>query len=61
MSKRILVADDSLTIQKVINITLASYDYDLIECHNETQLYEQLENGPYDLVLLDFNISENKK
>ncbi|HBR17314.1 MAG: hypothetical protein A3G39_07565 [Deltaproteobacteria bacterium RIFCSPLOWO2_12_FULL_43_16] len=30
MSKKILLADDSITIQKVISITFASEDYDLI-------------------------------
>jgi len=30
MPKKILLADDSITIQKVISITFASEDYDLI-------------------------------
>jgi len=57
MNKKVLVADDSLTIQKVISITLANESYDLISCHNEDELLVELVKKP-DLILLDFNLSE---
>ncbi|MFT6068552.1 MAG: CheY-like chemotaxis protein [Bacteriovoracaceae bacterium] len=60
MTHKILVADDSLTVQKVVSITLASYDYELIECKDESQLNEQLIIGGASLLLLDLNLSENK-
>ena len=58
MAEKILVADDSLTIQKVISITLSNSDYDLVECLNEDDLIKKLEIDNFDLVLLDFNLSE---
>ncbi len=60
MTDRVLVADDSLTIQKVVGITLASSGYELVEAHNEAELFEQLNNNEFKLVLLDFNLSENQ-
>ena len=53
MGSRILVADDSLTIQKVIGITLANTGYELIECLNEESLVQKIKNENFDLVLLD--------
>lgn len=60
MKPKILIADDSLTIQKVIKITLANEDYDLIECIDEKDLIESVNSHRPSLVLLDFNLSENK-
>jgi CheY-like chemotaxis protein len=58
MSAKILVVDDSLTIQKVVNITLANTGYDLTSAHDEDELFNKLEKLEYDLILLDFNLSE---
>ena len=55
---KILVADDSLTIQKVIGITLASSGHELVECLNEVDLFRLVQAQAFDLVLLDFNLSE---
>lgn len=60
MSAKILVADDSLTIQKVVGITLAESGYELDQCKSESELYEKVKNNHYDLILLDFNLSESK-
>ena len=43
MTSRVLIADDSLTIQKVIGITLASSGYDLVECLNEADLLKKIQ------------------
>jgi DNA-binding response OmpR family regulator len=60
MSSKILVADDSLTIQKVIGITLANSGYELVECIKEEELLSTVKSTEFDLILLDFNLSENK-
>jgi DNA-binding response OmpR family regulator len=60
MSAKILVVDDSLTIQKVIGITLANSGHQLIECLNENDLMNKLKGNQFDLVLLDFNLSDTK-
>ncbi len=60
MSSKILVADDSLTIQKVINITLANSGFELTECLNDADLRNKLNSSSFDLVLLDFNLSESQ-
>jgi DNA-binding response OmpR family regulator len=58
MTSRVLIADDSLTIQKVIGITLASSGYELVECLNETDLLKKVGTSKFDLILLDFNLSD---
>jgi DNA-binding response OmpR family regulator len=60
MASRVLVADDSLTIQKVIGITLANSGYELVECVNEEELFRKIESNHFDLILLDFNISDSR-
>lgn len=59
MSYKVIVADDSQTIQKVINITLAKQPYLLIECLSEEALFTELDKTKADLVCLDFNLSDN--
>lgn len=58
MENKILVADDSPTIQKVISITLANKDYELDTAQSEDELFEKLNNINYRLVLLDYNLSD---
>ena len=58
MSYKVIVADDSQTIQKVINITLAKQPYDLIECLSEEALFKELDKIKPELVCLDFNLSD---
>jgi CheY-like chemotaxis protein len=60
MKHKILIADDSLTIQKVIKITLASEAFDLYECTSAANLNENLDKIKPNIVLLDFNLSEDK-
>ena len=60
MSEKILVADDSSTIQKVIQITLASHSCTLVQCLNESDLFKKIKEDTFGLILLDFNLSEDK-
>lgn len=60
MTSKVLIADDSLTIQKVINITLANSGYELVECVKEEDLYRKIQDNKFDLILLDFNLSDSK-
>ncbi len=60
MTHKILVADDSQTIQKVVAITLAGDSYELVTCLNESELVKQVALNPNALVLLDFNLSDTK-
>ncbi len=60
MTSRVLVADDSLTIQKVIGITLANSGYELVECLNEVELFRKIQSNSFDLILLDFNLSDSR-
>jgi DNA-binding response OmpR family regulator len=60
MKHQVIVADDSQTIQKVISITLASEPFDIVECLDVKNLNNLVStNGPK-IVLLDFNLSEDK-
>ena len=58
MNHKVLLADDSLTIQKVIKITLANQPYDITDCSNEEELFNQLPEIKPKLVFLDFNLSD---
>ncbi|MCM2351650.1 MAG: response regulator [Bacteriovoracaceae bacterium] len=58
MNHKVLLADDSLTIQKVIKITLANQPYDITDCSTEEELFHQLPIVQPKLVFLDFNLSE---
>ena len=53
MSKKLLLADDSITIQKVIGITFANEDYDLTVVDNgDAALDKALRSRP-DIILAD--------
>lgn len=60
MTAKILVADDSVTIQKVVKITLANDPYELEECTSEEDLFVKIKENSYDLILLDFNLSTKR-
>lgn len=60
MTHHVLVADDSLTIQKVVSITLSSGDFKLIESLNESDMLAKVSSQSFDLILVDFNLSESK-
>lgn len=60
MTSKVLIADDSLTIQKVIGITLANSGYELVECLNEDELFRKIQSNHFDLILLDFNLSDSR-
>ena len=53
MSKKLLLADDSVTIQKVIEISFASEDYELTIVGNGDEALEKAKLNPPDLVLAD--------
>lgn len=58
MNHKVLLADDSLTIQKVIKITLANQPYDITDCSTEEELFQKLTSVQPKIVFLDFNLSE---
>lgn len=60
MGHKVLIADDSLTIQKVIKITLANEPFETSDCLSESDLFTSIENEKPNIVLLDFNLSEEK-
>lgn len=58
MNHKVLLADDSLTIQKVIKITLANQPYEIVDASNEEELFSNLPVVQPKIVFLDFNLSE---
>jgi CheY-like chemotaxis protein len=58
MSRKILLADDSLTIQKVVELTFSDSDYDLVCVGNGLRAVEALEGERPDLVLADVVMPE---
>jgi CheY-like chemotaxis protein len=53
MSKKLLLADDSITIQKVIGITFANEDYELTVVDNGDAALEKARSESPDLILAD--------
>ncbi len=60
MTKKVLVAEDSLTVQKVIGFTLENEPFQLVFSANEKSLFSNLDKEPFDLVALDMSLSEKK-
>ncbi len=58
MGKKILLADDSLTIQKVVELTLAGTDYELTCVSNGQKALESLRHRRPDLILADVVMPE---
>lgn len=58
MNHKVLLADDSLTIQKVIKITLANQPFDIVDCASDDELFKKLNDVKPEIVFLDFNLSE---
>jgi len=56
MSKTILLADDSLTIQKVVELTFMEGDYDVASVSNGDDALSRLEELPADLVIADIHM-----
>ena len=59
MGVKILLADDSPTVHKVIKIILANEPYEVVECATEAELLPKLSKHSPAIVFLDFNFSEN--
>ena len=68
MKPKIIIADDSQTVQKVVKIYMAKleedpsfkYELEIIECMEESSLVSMVHEHQPRLVLLDFNLSKNK-
>ena len=53
MSRTILLADDSLTIQKVVELTFADTDYEVVAVSSGDELMQRLPELRPDLVICD--------
>ena len=58
MGKRILLADDSITIQKVIELTFSDEDFEVVTVGNGRQAIEKVEQVRPDVVLCDIVMPE---
>ncbi|HKD11304.1 MAG TPA: response regulator [Thermoanaerobaculia bacterium] len=58
MPKKILLADDSLTIQKVVELTFSDSDYELICVSNGQKALDRIRDERPDLVLADVVMPE---
>ena len=53
MPQTLLLADDSVTIQRVIELTFADEDIDVVAVSNGDQAIARLDSVPPDIVLVD--------
>ena len=58
MGKRILLADDSITIQKVIELTFSDEDFEVVTVGNGRLAIEKVEEVMPDIVLCDIIMPE---
>src|SRR5688500_12710828 len=58
MAKKILLADDSITIQKVIELTFSDEDFDVVTVGNGRLAIEKVQEVRPDLVLCDIIMPE---
>lgn len=58
MGKKILVADDSVTIQKVIKLALSSDGYEIQTVNDGTEALRAIESYHPDLVLIDISLPQ---
>lgn len=58
MAKRILLADDSITIQKVVELTFSDGDYEVTAVNNGTKAIQQLSDMRPDIILSDIIMPE---
>ena len=58
MSKKLLLADDSITIQKVVGITFANEDIELAVADNGADALDKAQSDPPDLILADVHMPE---
>lgn len=56
MTKKLLLADDSITIQKVIGIIFATEDYQLLVCDNGDEAFDKALDESPDLVIADVSM-----
>ena len=53
MSRKILLADDSLTIQKVVELTFAETDYEVIAVSSGDELLDRISQTRPNIVICD--------
>src|SRR5207302_10457696 len=58
MAKRILLADDSITIQKVVELTLSDGDYEVTAINNGNKAIQKLSEMRPDIILSDIIMPE---
>jgi DNA-binding response OmpR family regulator len=58
-SNKILVVDDAAMIQKVVEMTLEGHGFDLFRCLNLPELKKMLKADEYQLILLDYSLSQD--
>src|SRR5256885_8294157 len=58
MPKKILLADDSITIQKVVELTFSDGDYEVVAVNNGSKAIQKLAETRPDIILSDIIMPE---
>src|SRR5947208_16105264 len=58
MAKKILLADDSITIQKVVELTFSHTDYEVLAVNNGAKAIQKLAEMRPDIILSDIIMPE---
>ncbi len=53
---KILIADDDAVLRRILNDQLTSYGYEIDEAEDGAETIEKLQDGQYDLLLLDMKM-----
>ena len=60
MKHKVVIADDSTSIQKFAKITLASEGFEVVSCLKSDELMSVIQKFNPAIILLDFNLSDSK-
>jgi two-component system, NtrC family, sensor kinase len=58
MAMRVLIADDSLMMRRLLQIYLQKWDYEVVEAEDGAQAWELFQNGGFHLVVTDWLMPE---
>ncbi|PCI28415.1 MAG: hypothetical protein COB67_06435 [SAR324 cluster bacterium] len=56
--KKVLIVDDSATLRRIVHEALNVFDFEIYEAESAALAMECLEEGPVDLILLDWHMPE---
>ena len=58
MTKKALIVDDSVTMRKMVSMTLEQEECEVITAENGAEALNKSDAGPFDVMIIDINMPE---